>query len=358
MNMDISAFLQSAVQKKASDIFFSVGSPVRFRIEGEVHTVGKASLSAQNTQEIARYLMTEAQATHFKKNLEIDFSVAFSQPFAARFRVNVFKQQGVISLVLRYIKAEIPDFDTLHLPAILKQLIMRRRGLLIMVGATGAGKSTTLAALIDHRNQTETGHILTIEDPIEYVYQHKKSLINQRELGLDTLSYANALRGCLRESPDVIFIGEIRDIDTMDATLKLATTGHLVVSTLHANNSYQAIQRILSLYPQMRHQELLLELSLNLVAIASQRLVMSITQQRIAAVEVMINTPSIADLILKGELYKIHKAMSESGREGMQTFDISLAKLYKQKLVTLEEVLNSADSSSNLEALLRFNLKK
>ena len=298
--------------------------------------------------------MTAEQWACFEKELEIDFAITLAEA-NARFRVNAFKQQGVISMVMRYIKSQVPSLDELNLPPILKEVIMRKRGLLLMVGATGSGKSTTLAAMINHRNERQAGHILTIEDPIEFIHPHKKSVVNQRELGIDTRSYLRALRSAMREAPDVILIGEIRDQETMASSLELSNTGHLAISTLHANNAYQAMQRVINMFSQEQHKQLFMDLSLNLVSVISQRLVIAVNGKRAAAVEVMINTPHIADLILKGKIDEIKEAMSSSGAEGMQTFDMALFNLYKAGAVTLEEALANADSRTNLESRITFN---
>lgn len=351
--MDINPYLKLMVEKDASDIFFTVASPIRIKAGGKIMIVGKNALTEEMTQAIAQKIMTAEQWAAFDKELEVDFAISLAEA-NARFRVNAFKQQGVISMVMRYIKSQIPSLEDLNLPPILKEIIMRRRGLLLMVGATGSGKSTTLAAMINHRNERQAGHILTIEDPIEFVHPHKKSVVNQRELGIDTRSYLRALKSAMREAPDVILIGEIRDQETMSSSLELSNTGHLAISTLHANNAYQAMQRVINMFPQEQHKQLFMDLSLNLVGVISQRLVIGVSGKRAAAVEVMINTPHIADLILKGKIDEIKEAMSSSGAEGMQTFDMALFNLYKAGTVTLEEALANADSRTNLEAKITF----
>ena len=351
--MDINPYLKLMVEKDASDIFFTVASPIRIKAGGKIMIVGKNALTEEMMQAIAQKIMTTEQWAAFDKELEIDFAISLAEA-NARFRVNAFKQQGVISMVMRYIKSQIPSLEDLNLPPILKEIIMRRRGLLLMVGATGSGKSTTLAAMINHRNERQAGHILTIEDPIEFIHPHKKSVVNQRELGIDTRSYLRALKSAMREAPDVILIGEIRDQETMSSSLELSNTGHLAISTLHANNAYQAMQRVINMFPQEQHKQLFMDLSLNLVGVISQRLVIGVSGKRAAAVEVMINTPHIADLILKGKIDEIKEAMSTSGAEGMQTFDMALFNLYKAGTVTLEEALVNADSRTNLEARITF----
>jgi twitching motility protein PilU len=352
--MDIHPYLKLTVEKDASDVYFSVGSPVRVKLEGKVMVVGKTVLTPEMTEAAAQSIMDKIQWVTFQKSLEIDFAIAVTDP-PARFRVNVFRQQGMVSMVLRNIKSKILSIDELHLPPILKELIMPRLGLLLMCGATNSGKSTTLAAMIDYRNSHAAGHILTIEDPIEFVHPHKKSLVNQRELTVDTHSYAKALKSSLRESPDVILIGEIRDQETMEAALGLSNTGHLAISTLHANNAHQAMQRVINIFPQVQHKQLFMDLAMNLVAVIAQRLCLGLDSKRVAAVEVMIKNPHIADLILNGRIDELREAMENSGTNGMQTFDMALHELYRQGRITLEEALNSADSRTNLEAKITFS---
>jgi twitching motility protein PilU len=351
--MDITPYLKLMIEKDASDIYFTVGSTVRIKAAGKVISVGKTKLTGEMTEAIAHNLMNQAQWVIFGKQLEIDFAITLPET-GARFRVNAFRQQEQASLVMRYVKSKAPTLDELKLPVILKDLILRKRGLLLMVGATNSGKSTTLAAMINHRNEHQAGHILTIEDPIEFVHPHKKSLINQRELDVDTHSYLRALRSAMRESPDVILIGEIRDQETMAAALELSNTGHLAISTLHANNAYQAMQRVVNMFSIEQHRQLFMDLSLNLVGIISQRLVVGVDNKRAAAVEVMINTPYIADLILKGKIDEIKEAMTGSGAEGMQTFDTALFDLYQSGRIALEEALANADSRTNLQAKITF----
>lgn len=351
--MDITPYLKLVVEKGASDIFFTVGSNVRIKVSGKVIGVGKAILTDEITQQIAHDIMNEDQRAFFNKELELDFAISWPET-NARFRINAFKQQGLVSIVMRYINAKVPTMADLNLPSILGDIIMKKRGLILMVGATNSGKSTTLAAMIDHRNQNQASHILTIEDPVEFVHVHKKSLINQRELGVDTHSYLNALRSAMRESPDVIFIGEIRDRETMSASLELSNTGHLAVSTLHANNANQAMQRVVNMFPQEQHKKLFMDLSMNLIGVISQRLVVGIENKRVGAVEVMINNPFISDLILKGKIDEIKEAMANSGTEGMQTFDAALHALFQAGKISLEEALANADSRTNLQAKMTF----
>ncbi len=350
--MKLTPYLELMVEKEASDLYFTPGASVRMKVDGKMAAVGREPLEAETIAEMIREAMNDEQMAAFQKNWEIDF--ALSLPGTGRFRVNAFHQKGQPALVLRHIRAQIPDLESLRVPAILQELILHKRGLLLMVGGTGSGKSTTLAAMIHHRNQTMGGHILTIEDPVEFVHPHLKSIVNQREVGVDTHSYAAALKSSLREAPDVILIGEIRDRETMEAALELAGTGHLAISTLHANNAYQALTRIVNLFPQALHKQLFMDLSLYLRAILSQRLVPDLQGKRRAAVEVMLNTPYITELILKGDIDGIRTALAESSEQGMQSFDTALFTLYQEGAITLEEALNHADSRANLEAKIHF----
>jgi len=351
--MDITPYLKLLVDKQGSDLFFTVGAPVKVKIEGQINSVGKTVLTGELTRAAAYGLMSEAQIKAFEETWESDFAVALADK-SARFRVNVFRQRGEIGMVLRLIPSQIPAIEDLGLPEILKELVVNKRGLILMVGATGSGKSTTLAAMIQERNLRMAGHILTIEDPIEFSHPNHKAIVNQREVGVDTQSYGRALRASLREAPDVILIGEVRDRETMEAALELCNTGHLALSTLHANNANQAMERVINLFPQELHKQLFLDLSLNLRAVISQRLVTGIDGKRCAAIEIMVNTPHIGDLILKGHIDEIKEAMGSSGAKGMQTFDMALYNLYKEGRIELEEALNNADSRTNLEAKINF----
>ena len=325
---------------------------MKIKIEGRQMPVGKTVLSAEMVREAAYGIMNEKQARSFEVKHESDFALA--EEGVGRFRVNVFLQRGQVAMVLRYIPSEVPQLSELGLPDVLKELIMHKRGLLLVVGATGSGKSTTIAAMMRHRNENEASHILTIEDPIEYNHPNALSIINQREIGQDTLSYANALKQSMREAPDIIVIGECRDRETMEASIQLAGTGQLAISTLHANNAHQTMDRIINMFPEQMHKQLLMDLSINLRAIISQRLVMGKNGRRLAAVEIMLNTPHISDLILKGQIDRIREAMEESSEPGMQSFDEALHKLYKDGRITLEEALRYADSRANLEAKINF----
>ncbi|MEJ2760444.1 MAG: PilT/PilU family type 4a pilus ATPase [Gammaproteobacteria bacterium] len=351
--MDIQPYLKLMVEKNASDLFFTVGAPVKIKLEGRISSVGKTLLDSETTQAAAYGIMNVHQINYFEENLECDFAISLDEG-AARFRVNVFRQRGEVGIVLRLIPSNIPTIDQWGLPEVLKELSGHKRGLILMVGATGAGKSTTLAAMIDHRNNSMPGHILTIEDPVEFSHPNKKAIVNQREIGIDTLSYPNALRAALREAPDVILIGEIRDRSTMEAALELSNTGHLALTTLHANNAHQAMERVINMFPQDLHKQLYMDLALNLRAVISQRLVLAIDGKRCAAMEIMINTPHISELILRGEIDEIREAMEGSGQSGMQTFDMALHSLYKEGRIELEEALNNADSRTNLEARINF----
>jgi twitching motility protein PilU len=351
--MDISPYLKLLVDKNGSDLFFTTKSPVKIKIEGKSSPVGKTILDGDMCRLAAYSIMNEYQVSKFEQNLEVDFAISMPDG-SARFRVNVFRQRGDISMVLRLIPTDIPTIQGIGVPDILEELINYKRGLILMVGATGAGKSTTLAAMINHRNMTISSHILTIEDPIEFSHANIKSIVNQREVGVDTFSYANALKSSLREAPDVILIGEVRERQTMEAALELANTGHLALATLHANNANQAMERVINMFPQVLHKQLFMDLSLNIRAVVSQRLVTALDGKLCAAVEIMVMTPHIAELILNGQIDEIKEAMAESGQRGMQTFDQALYELYREGRIDLEEALNNADSRTNLEAKINF----
>ncbi len=352
--MDITPFLKLLVQKNGSDLFFTANAPVKIKVEGVIASVGKMSLTGQQVEAAAFGIMFDRQREQMKSAWEADFAIELEEE-GARFRVNIFRQRGEMAMVLRLIPNEIPSMESLRLPETLKQLIMHKRGLILMVGATGSGKSTTLASMLSYRNAKMPGHILTIEDPIEYSHPNHKCIVNQREVGVDTHSYSAALKGAMRESPDLIMIGEIRDRETMSTALELCNTGHLCVSTLHANNANQAMERVINLFPHENHKQLLMDLSINLRAVMSQRLVTGLdSKRRIPAVEIMLNNPHISDLILKGELSEIKEAMTESGMGGMKTFDQALLDLYTEGVIDLEEALNNADSRTNFEAKINF----
>ena len=350
--MNLKALLKLMVEKKASDLFLTSKAPVKIKIEGRILPVNKQDLTAEAVRQAAISIMTSDQVDQFAKELELDFAV--SEPELGRFRVNAFHQRGEVALALRYITAEIPRLDTLGLPSVLKDLALRKRGLLLMVGATGSGKSTSLAAMLDHRNETAADHILTIEDPIEYVHSNKNSIVNQREVGGDTHSYAKALRSAMREAPDVIQVGEIRDRETMEAVLALAGTGHLAISTLHANNAAETLDRIVNMFPAPQHPQVLLDLSQYLLAIVSQRLIKARSGRRLAAVEVLINTPHVSELISKGDVAGVKEALAESREPGMQSFDDALFEIYRQGRIDQQEALANAESRTNLEARINF----
>jgi twitching motility protein PilU len=348
----IKPLLKLMSEKKASDLFFTSNSPVKIKIEGIIYPVNKQVLNAETVRDIAHSLMSAEQLEHFQNELEVDFAV--SEPGVGRFRAAVFHQRGYPALVLRYISVDTPRLDQLGLPETLRDLAMLKRGLVLMVGATGSGKSTTLAAMINHRNENCSDHILTIEDPIEFLHQNRKSIVNQREVGLDTRSFGRALRAAMRAAPDVILIGEIRDRETMEAAITLAGTGHLCIATLHANNSAETLDRVINLFPRDQHAQIFLDLSQYLRAIISQRLVRGRNNKRCAAVEVMLNTPHIQDLIKKGDVIGVKEAMLSSNERGIQNYDSALLHLYKDGRIDIEEALSNADSRTNLEARINF----
>jgi twitching motility protein PilU len=350
--MNVKPLFKLMVDKKASDLFFTTYAPVMIKIDGKIMPVNQVELSPKMVRQAALELMNESQLEMFTRDLEIDF--ALSEPGLGRFRVNVFHQRGNVAMVLRFITPELPQLDVLGMPDILKDMIMLRRGLILMVGASGSGKSTTLAAMIDYRNKNSASHIVTIEDPIEFLHSNQKSIVNQREVGLDTHSYHRALRSAMREAPDVILIGEIRDRETMQAAIDLAGTGHLAIATLHANNSPETLDRIINMYPNDQHKQVLMDLSQYVRVIISQRLVRTKDGKRVAAVEVMLNTPHISDLILKGDISAVKEAFKDTREPGMQSFDQALFEHYRRGVIGMEEALSNADSRSNLEAKINF----
>jgi twitching motility protein PilU len=351
--MDIGYFLKLMTEKGASDMFLTTGAPVNIKVEGKLYPLGNTGLPGGMVKKIAYSLMDEGQVPAFERDLEMNMAIAVKD--AGRFRINVFKQRGEVGMVIRAIKSEIPSFEALKLPAVLKQLIMEPRGLILVVGATGSGKSTTLAAMIDYRNANTSGHILTIEDPIEFLHRHKKSIVNQREVGLDTHAFANALKNAMREAPDVILIGEILDATTMESAIAFAETGHLCLATLHSNNADQTLERILNFFPESAHKNVLMNLALNLKAVISQRLVTGVDGKRLPAVEILINTPLIRDMIRRGQVHEVKEAMERSLQEGMQTFDQALYRLYKEGKIELEEALRKADSRDGLSLKIRLS---
>jgi twitching motility protein PilU len=350
--MEFKDYLKILAHKDGSDLYLTVDAPPAAKFEGSLKPLENIRLTKERIKEIAYSLMDEEQQKAFEQVPEMN--LALSEPGIGRFRVNIFKQRNSLALVIRNIKVDIPSADKLGLPPVLKQSIMEKRGLILFVGGTGSGKSTSLAALIDYRNSNASGHIITIEDPIEYIHPHKKSLVNQREVGVDTLSYEDALKNTLRQAPDVILIGEIRSQETMEHALAFAETGHLCLSTLHANNANQALDRIINFFPEERRNQLLLDLSLNLKAFVSQRLVPTVDGKRTAAIEILLGTQLVRDLIQKGDIHSIKEAMEKSENVGMQTFDSHLLRLFKEGTISLEEALNNSDSPNNLK--LKINL--
>ena len=340
------------VEKKASDLFFAPFAPAKIKIDGKIMPVNKLEMTPKMVKQAAIELMDEDLLETFNRELEVDFAI--SEPGLGRFRVNVFHQRGNVAMVLRYITAEMPTLDELGMPEQLKELVMLKRGLVLMVGAAGNGKSTTLAAMINYRNDKTSSHIITIEDPIEFLHPNKQSIVNQREVGLDTKSYGRALKSAMRAAPDVIQIGEIRDNESMQAAIDMAGTGHLVLATLHSNNAPETLDRIINMFPQQQHAQVFMDLGHYLRAIISQRLVRARNGKRVAAVELLLNTPHIKDLILKGDISEVKEALKESGEKGMQNYDEALLGLYKAGTITLEEAMIHADSRSNLEAKVNF----
>ena len=349
--MALRDLLKVMVEQDASDLYLTVGMPPAYRVQGAVVPRGKAALEGQHTAAIAESVMNERQRTEFAQTKEMN--LAMQDPGLGRFRVNIFRQRGEVGLVIRQIKLKIRTLDDLRYPPILKDLIMTKRGLILVVGATGSGKSTLLAALIDHRNANEPGHIVTIEDPVEFVHPHKRCVITQREIGLDTENYAAALKNTLRQAPDVILIGEIRDSETMEAAIAFAETGHLCLGTLHANNSNQAIERVLNFFPPEGHAVIRANLALNIRAIISQRLVPTVDEKRAAALEILIGTQRVKDLVHKGEVAELKEVMTQSTQEGMQTFDQAVYTLYAEKRIALETALSYADSATDLRLRIR-----
>ena len=349
--------LRLLIAKKGSDLFITVGFPPAMKVDGKMTPVSQQPLTAQHTSDLARSIMNDKQSAAFEATKECNFAIAPGG--IGRFRVNAFVQQQYVGLVLRVITTSIPKFDDLRIPPVLKDVIMTKRGLVIMVGGTGSGKSTTLAAMIGYRNENHYGHIITIEDPIEYTHPHIKSLITQREVGVDTDSWEAALHNTLRQAPDVILIGEIRARETMEHAVAFAETGHLALGTLHANSANQALDRIINFFPEERRQQLLMDLSLNLRALVAQRLIpLKEGKGRAAAVEIMLNSPLIADLIFKGDVHEIKEIMKKSRELGMQTFDQALFDLYEEGRIGYEDALRNADSVNDLRLMIKLNSKE
>ena len=349
--------LRAMVAKKASDLFITAGFPPAIKLDGKMTPVANQHLTPQHTMELTRAMMNDKQAQEFEGTKECNFAI--NPGGIGRFRVNAFVQQGRIGMVLRTITTTIPKFEELNLPPVLKDICMTKRGLIIMVGGTGCGKSTTLAAMTGYRNENSYGHIVTIEDPVEFTHEHKNCVITQREVGVDTENWFSALKNTLRQAPDVILIGEVRDRETMDYAVAFSETGHLCLTTLHANSSNQALDRIINFFPQDRRAQLLMDLSLNIRALVSQRLIPKKDGKgRVAAVEVMLNSPLIQDLIFKGEVHEIKGVMAKSRELGMQTFDQHLFDLYEQGLISYEDALRNADSVNELRLMIKLHGKE
>jgi twitching motility protein PilU len=348
--------LRLMIARKASDLFITAGFPPAMKVDGKLTPVNNQTLTAQHSAELARAIMNDKQAAEFESTKECNFAIHPSD--IGRFRVNAFVQQSRVGLVLRTITTRIPRFEELGLPEVLQDIAMTKRGLVVFVGGTGSGKSTSLAAMIGHRNEHSYGHIITIEDPVEYVHEHRNCIVNQREVGVDTDSWFAALKNTLRQAPDVILIGEIRDRETMEYAIAFAETGHLCMSTLHANSANQALDRIINFFPEERKAQLLMDLSLNLKAFISQRLIpRKGVKGRAAAIEVMINSPYISDLIFKGDVHEIKSVMARSREMGMQTFDQALFDLFEGDLITYEDALRNADSINDLRLKIKLESK-
>ncbi|RBP22197.1 twitching motility protein PilU [Marinobacter pelagius] len=351
--MGFDDYLKILAKHDGSDLYLSTGAPPCAKFHGALKPIDRSPMGPGAIKDIAYTIMDDEQIAEFEQELEMN--LAYSIGKVGRFRINIFRQRNEISIVARNIVTEIPNADDLGLPPILKDVVMAKRGLVLFVGATGSGKSTSLAALIDHRNSNSAGHIITIEDPVEYIHRHKKCIVNQREVGVDTRSFQKALKNTLRQAPDVILIGEIRDRETMEHALAFAETGHLCISTLHANNANQALDRIINFFPEERRPQLLMDLSMNLRAFVSQRLVPTVDKKRCAAIEILLGTPTISELILRGEIDGIKEIMEKSANLGMQTFDLALFNLWKEGKISEEEALKNADSANNLRLKIKLH---
>ncbi len=349
--LNIRQLLMVMVKKNASDLYITADIPPSYRIEGVVYPLKQEPLNPIQCEQLANSTMSEKQRAAFAEEYEMNLALAY--PEMGRFRVNIFRQRGNVGMVIRQIKTDIPTIDQLGLPSTFKDIIMAKNGLIIMVGGTGSGKSTSLAAMIDWRNSNQAGHIITIEDPIEFVHEHKKSVITQREVGTDTLEFEKALKNTLRQAPDVILVGEIRDRKTMEHALEFAETGHLCLSTLHANNANQALERVINFFPNDMHEQVVLNLSMNIRAILSQRLVRTMDGKRVPAIEIMMNTPRIGDLIKKGDILTIKVAMAEGKNYGMQTFDQHLLELWKNGIISEDEAMLHADAVNDLRLKMK-----
>lgn len=352
--MEFIDYLKYFSERDGSDLYLTTGAPPSAKFYGKLTPIAKDPLPPGRVKEIADSIMNAEQRAEFEHKPEMN--LAISESGVGRFRVNIFKQRNQYSMVIRAIKTDIPNYKDLGLPEILPKLIMQKRGLILFVGGTGSGKSTSLAALIDYRNSNSAGHIITIEDPVEFVHHHKMSIVNQREVGMDTNCYDDALENTLRQAPDVILIGEIRSREQMEQAIAFAETGHLCISTLHANNANQALDRIINFFPEERHKQLFLDLSLNIQGFVSQRLIPTVDGKRAAAIEILLGSPRVCDLIKQGKVDEIKEVMLKSEAQGMQTFDTALYKLYKDKKISMEEALKNADSKNNLR--LRITLEE
>jgi twitching motility protein PilU len=348
----IQEWLKTLARDKGSDLYLSTGAPPCAKFQGKLKPIANEVLKPGEIREIAYELMDNTQIADFERELEMNLATSISG--YGRFRVNIFIQRSEVSIVARSIVAEIPNWQDLRLPEIMLDVIMRKRGLVLFVGGTGSGKSTSLAALIDYRNSNSNGHIVTVEDPVEYVHRHKKCIVNQREVGVDTRSWHNALKNTLRQAPDVILIGEIRDRETMEHALAFAETGHLCLSTLHANNANQALDRIVNFFPEERRPQLLMDLSQNLQAFVSQRLIPTVDSKRVASIEILLGTPLVSDIILRGQFDGLKEVMEKSENLGMKTFDQACFELYQEGLITEEEALRNADSANNVRLKIKF----
>lgn len=351
--LKVTELLHLMVEQDASDMFFSSGTPLHLKIDGVIMPLGENPLTGREVEQLATAMMSQEQRERFERRPEMNLGIDIEGK--GRFRVNVFRQRGDVSMVIRYLRERIPTLEQLNLPLVLKELILKPRGLLLVVGATGSGKSTTIASMLEYLNENRRRHVLTVEDPIEYVHRYRKSIINQREIGIDTASYDDALVNAMREAPDVILIGEIRERKTMQHALAYAETGHLCLSTLHASNANHALERVVNFFPEEMRQQVLLDLAHNLTAIVSQRLVRDEQGKRLPAMEVMLITPLIRDLVQKGAIEEIREAMEKSGEPGMQTFDQSLFALYKAGRIDSKRALQHAESTSNLGVKIRLD---
>jgi len=351
--MEFNDYLKILTEKDGSDLFLSTGAPASAKFHGKLTAIDVHVMKPGEVEAIANQIMDDEQRAEFAHKPEMNLAISLSN--VGRFRVNIFKQRNQVAMVIRAITVDIPNWRSLNLPDILPKLVMQKRGLILFVGGTGSGKSTSLASLIDYRNSNSAGHIITIEDPVEFVHKHKKSIVNQREVGVDTDTYEDALKNTLRQAPDVILIGEIRDHETMEHALAFAETGHLCISTLHANNANQALDRVINFFPEERHKQLFLDLSLNLQAFISQRLIPTVDGKRCAAIEILLGTPRVCDLIKKGAIDEIKEVMLKSETQGMKTFDTALLNLYNEGKITYDEALKNADSKNNLALRIKLS---